>query len=61
MGPGGTVLRVTMAFMGHLEVECVGPDGDPAEGRGDRGVVDKELICHHFKLSVTTNTQVGGT
>jgi len=50
-----------MALVGHTVVESVGPDRDPGEGGGDGGVVDEELVSHHLKLLVTTNSEVGST
>lgn len=61
VGPGGTVLGISVALVGHLEVEGVGPDGYTAERGGDGGVVDKELVSHHLKLFVTSYTQEGST
>ncbi len=42
--PGGAVLLVPVALVGHEVVEGVGPDGDAGE-RGDDGrVVREELV-----------------
>ena len=61
VGPGWAVLGISVALVGHAVVEGVGPDGDPGEGGGDGGVVDEELVSHHLKLFVTTNSEVGST
>nr|CAD7568205.1 unnamed protein product [Timema californicum] len=58
MTPTGTVVGVTVTLVRHAEVQGVGPNGDPSQGSGDGGVVDKELIGHHLKLLVTANTKV---
>jgi len=58
---GWTVLSVTMALVRHTEVQSVGPDGHTAEWGSDGGIVDKELICHHFELLVATNTEERST
>ncbi len=41
-------------------VEGVGPDGNPAEGGGDRRIVGEELVRHHAELFVASDAQVGG-
>lgn len=58
MGPGRAVSTVPVALVGHPEVQGVGPDGHTAEGRGDGGVVDEELVCHHLELLVTAHSKV---
>lgn len=55
---GRAVVRVTVALVGHTEVESVRPDGNTSQGSGDRGIVHKELIGHHFELFVSTDAQV---
>lgn len=60
MRPGRTVSTVPVALVRHPEVQGVGPDGDTAEGRGDGGVVDEELVGHHLELLVTAHPQVRG-
>ena len=49
----------TIASLALPVEECVGPDGDSAEGRGDGGVVDEELVVHHLELRVAADPQVG--
>merc|ERR1719513_394048 len=61
VGPGWAVLGISVALVGHAVVEGVGPDRDPGEGGGDGGIVDEELVSHHLKLFVTTNSEVGST
>ncbi len=41
-------------------VKGVGPDGNPAERSGDRGIVGEELVRHHAELFVASDAQVGG-
>lgn len=57
----GAPLGVTVALVGHTVVQGVGPDGHAAQGGGDGCVVDKELVSHHFKLLVATNSEEGST
>lgn len=56
----GAVVGVTVALVGHPEVKGVGPDGHAAQGGGDGGVVDEELVSHHLKLLVAADAEVGG-
>ena len=49
----------TIASLALPVEESVGPDGDSAEGRGDGGVVDEELVVHHLELRVAADPQVG--
>ena len=57
MRSGRAVLSVTMALVGHAEVQSVRPDGDTAQWGSDGSIVDKELVSHHFELLVSTNTK----
>ena len=59
MGPRRAVLSIAVALMRHAVVEGVRPDGDTAERRGDGCVIDKELVGHHLKLLVASDTEVG--
>ena len=43
VAPGGAVLGITVALVGHAVVQSVGPNGNTAKRSSDRGVVDKEL------------------
>jgi len=54
----GAVLGIADTLVGHAEVERVRPDGNAAKRGSDGRIVDEELISHHVKLLVTTNTQV---
>lgn len=56
----GAVVRVTVALVGHPEVERVGPDGHASQRGGDGGVVDKELVGHHLELLVAADAEVRG-
>ena len=58
---GWASLGITVAFVGHSVVKSVGPDGNTTEWCSDGCIVDKELICHHFKLLVASYSQVWGT
>lgn len=58
---GGASLCVTVAFVGHAVVQGVGPDGNTAKWSGDGGIVNEELIGHHFELLVAADAQVGST
>ena len=40
-------------------LEGVGPDGDPAEGGRDGGVVGEVLVGHHVELLVTSHPERG--
>ena len=42
-------------------MECVWPDGNPAEWGRDGGVVGKELVRHHAELLVAAHAQIGCT
>lgn len=57
MAATGTSSTVAAALVGSTEVEGVRPDGDAAEGGGDGGVVNEELIGHHFVLFVATDAE----
>lgn len=57
--PRGTVADVTVALVGHTEVQGVGPDGHATQRGGDRRVVVEVLIGHHVELLVTADPQVG--
>merc|ERR1719266_2962312 len=59
MGPGRTVLGVTVAFVRHPVEEGAGPDGDTAERGGDGRVVDEKLVVHHLELGVSPDPEVG--
>ena len=48
----------TIASLALPVEESVGPDGDSAEGRGDGGVVDEELVVHHLELRVAADPQI---
>lgn len=50
-------MSITVALMGHSVVQSVRPDRNAAQGSSDGGIIDKELISHHFKLLVSTNTE----
>ena len=52
------VVELTVALVGHAEVEGVRPDGHTAERSSDGSVVDEELIGHHVELFVTADAQV---
>lgn len=58
---GWAVMRVTVALVGHTEVEGIWPDWDTSQGSGDGGIVYEELISHHFELLVATDAQVRGS
>jgi len=55
----GAIVGVSVALVGHPEVEGVRPDGHAAEGGGDGGVVHEELIGHHLELLVAADAEVG--
>lgn len=56
---GGASLGISVTLVGHPVVQGVGPDRDATQGGSDGGVVDKELIGHHFELLVAANSEVG--
>jgi hypothetical protein len=56
-GPGGAVLKVAMAPVGHSEVESVGPQGRVLQGSRDGGVVEETLFLHHGELVVPTDPE----
>lgn len=58
---GWASLGVAMALVWHSVVQCVWPDWHPTQWCGNGCVVDKELVSHHFKLLVSTNTKVGSS
>ena len=43
VAPGGAVLGISVALVGHAVVQSVGPDGNTTKRSSDRGVIDKEL------------------
>jgi hypothetical protein len=45
-------------LVGHPEVQSVWPHWDTSKRCGDGGIIDKELISHHFELLVPTNSEV---
>ena len=56
-GPGGAVLQVTVAPVGHSEVESVRPQWRVLQGSRDGGVVEETLFLHHGELVVPTNPE----
>lgn len=58
---GRAIVGVTVALVGHAEVQGVRPDRDTSQRSGDRGIVHEELIGHHLELLVTSDAQVRGT
>jgi len=56
---GGAVLIVTMATVGHAEVESVWPQRDVLKWSGDGRIVKEGLLFHHGELVVTSHAQVG--
>ena len=50
----------TVALVGHAEVERVRPDGNAAQRRRHRGVVNEEVVGHHAVLVVAADGQQGG-
>lgn len=56
---GRAVVGVAVALVGHAEVQGVWPDGNPAEGGRDGGIVHEELVGHHLELLVAAHAQVG--
>ena len=56
-----TSLGIAVAFVGHAVVQGVRPDGNAAQRSSDGGIVNKELISHHFKLFVTAHTEIRST
>ena len=54
------LLMVAGALVRHEVVECVGPNGRPAEGHGDGRVVREELVRHHLELPVGAHQEVRG-
>lgn len=59
--PWWAVSSVSVALVGHTEVQSVRPDWNAAEGRGDGSVVDEELVGHHLELLVSTDPKVRGS
>uniref|UniRef100_A0A2M4DFU3 Putative secreted protein n=1 Tax=Anopheles darlingi TaxID=43151 RepID=A0A2M4DFU3_ANODA len=61
MTTGWTVVSVTVALVWHTEIQRVRPDWHTAQRGSDRGIIHEELISHHLKLLVATDTQVRRT
>lgn len=61
MATTGAIVGVTVALVGHTEVQSVWPDWDTSQRSGDGGIVYEELVSHHLELFVATNTQVRST
>ena len=51
---------VARTLVRHEVVECVGPNGLPAEGHSDGRVVGEELVRHHLELPVGAHQEVRG-
>ena len=58
---GWATLGVTVTFVRHAVVKGVRPNRNTAQRSGDGGIVDKELISHHFELFVSTNSEERST
>jgi len=50
-----------VALMRHTVVECVWPDRDTGKRGGDGGIIDKELVSHHLKLLVSSDSKIWST
>jgi len=61
MRSGWTFASVAVTFVGHSEVEGVGPLGHAGQGGSDGGVVGEELIGHHLELLVASHAEEGGS
>ena len=58
---GGTLASVTVTLVRHPVVESVGPLRYSGQRSSDGGIVDKELVSHHLKLLVATNSEEGSS
>ena len=58
--PGGAVLEVAVAAVGHPEVHGVRPERRVLEGGSDGRVVEEGLLLHHGELVVAAHPEVGG-
>lgn len=52
-------MGIAVARVGHAEVEGVGPERVAAKRGSDGGIVNEELICHHFKLGIAADAKIG--
>lgn len=59
MRTGRTVLAIAVTFVGHSEVESVGPEGRVTEGSGDCRVIEEGLLFHHEELVIAADPEIG--